>query len=161
MKWLIAVGSILRIWLRLRPLSVIRSHLSGILSGEYRISLRGYQNPVYVRGKSSDSWVLNTVLICREYDGLIDFVPKTIIDGGANIGLASLYWNKVFPNSEIVAVEPDGGNFELAQRNLADCPSVTLLRGGLWSSQTKLRIINEGDEKYAFRVTEDPEFGGY
>ena len=44
--------------------------------------------------------------------------PK-ILDGGANLGLASLYFLNLFPNACITAIEPDPICFSLLQKNLA------------------------------------------
>ena len=44
--------------------------------------------------------------------------PK-ILDGGANLGLASLYFLNLFPNASITAIEPDPICFSVLQKNLA------------------------------------------
>lgn len=44
--------------------------------------------------------------------------PK-ILDGGANLGLASLYFLKLFPGACITAIEPDPICFNLLSKNLA------------------------------------------
>ena len=44
--------------------------------------------------------------------------PK-ILDGGANLGLASLYFLNLFPNASITAIEPDPICFNLLSKNLA------------------------------------------
>jgi len=44
--------------------------------------------------------------------------PK-ILDGGANLGLASLYFLNLFPNAYITAIEPDPICFSMLQKNLA------------------------------------------
>lgn len=53
--------------------------------------------------------------------------PK-ILDGGANLGLASLYFLNLFPNACITAIEPDPICFSLLQKNLAwaTTPSLVL-----------------------------------
>ncbi len=43
--------------------------------------------------------------------------PK-IIDCGSNIGMAVLYWKKIFPNAEIVAFEPSKMNFKALKFNI-------------------------------------------
>ncbi len=47
-------------------------------------------------------------------------LPETpyIIDGGANIGLAVLYFKKHYPNAKIIAFEPDMESFEFLKKNI-------------------------------------------
>ena len=159
MKWLITIGSFLRIFRRLRFVSALKFLASRFHRREVEVFIRGQNAPILFRGSTSDAWVLNTVMICQEYKGFIDFEPLTILDGGANIGMASVYWHQQFPDAEIVAVEPDPENCRLARRNIGDSPQVHVLQGGLLSRNVKLSIINSGDENYALRVTEDPDHG--
>lgn len=49
-----------------------------------------------------------------------------IVDLGANIGIASLYFCLRFPRSRILAYEPDPRIFEVLQSNLAQFPNVEL-----------------------------------
>jgi FkbM family methyltransferase len=41
-----------------------------------------------------------------------------IIDAGSNIGLSTLYFKTIFPDSTIICIEPDQKNFELLKSNL-------------------------------------------
>lgn len=43
-----------------------------------------------------------------------------IIDGGAHIGLATLYWKWLYPEAQIWAFEPNPALFSLLERNLED-----------------------------------------
>ena len=40
-----------------------------------------------------------------------------IIDAGANIGFASVFYKNKFPNSRIVALEPEKENFNWLKKN--------------------------------------------
>ncbi len=42
----------------------------------------------------------------------------TIIDAGAHIGLATLYFKQLYPEAQIIAVEPIPENFALLQKNI-------------------------------------------
>ena len=77
-----------------------------------------------------------------------------IIDGGANIGLSVIYFKKMFPESRIVAFEPDPRIFSVLKRN---CESfafdkVDLIPKGLWTTETTLQFKQEGAE--AGRITQ-------
>ncbi|MDW7695814.1 FkbM family methyltransferase [Flammeovirgaceae bacterium SG7u.111] len=69
-----------------------------------------------------------------------------IIDAGANIGLASIYFKKLFPNSEIVAFEPDSTIFETLEFNIQsfEFNNITLVKKALWKEETELTFYHEG-----------------
>lgn len=72
--------------------------------------------------------------------------PPTIIDGGANIGLATLYWKKRWPEAEITAFEPDPQVFEILEWNCKQhgYPDATLIQKGLWSEDSRLQFDPDG-----------------
>jgi FkbM family methyltransferase len=81
-------------------------------------------------------------------------VQPLIIDCGANIGLSGVWYARQFPEAKIIAVEPDQSNLEIASRNLAAYPNVTLVSGGVWDTPSHLSIVNPDAEPWAFRVEE-------
>ena len=71
------------------------------------------------RFNRGDLQSLKEVFFDHSYDVAIPFQPRTILDLGANIGMASLWlWQKYQPE-KIIAVEPDPSNAEIAARNLS------------------------------------------
>jgi FkbM family methyltransferase len=70
----------------------------------------------------------------------------TIIDGGANIGLATIYWKRHFPDAEIIAFEPDPRLYETLKQNLEEHEygDVRVVRKGLWSEDTTLKFQPDG-----------------
>jgi len=51
------------------------------------------------------------------YDFKCDRNPR-IIDCGANIGLAIIYWKRKFPDAEIIGFEPDPEIFRVLKKNI-------------------------------------------
>jgi FkbM family methyltransferase len=92
-------------------------------------------------------WVFDQIFVQREYRPLDELAGVTsIMDLGANVGLASAYLLRVFPKSRVIAVEPDSENFEMLQRNLARFGDRVLpVRGAAWNACRSLRIA---DSKY-------------
>ncbi len=43
-----------------------------------------------------------------------------IIDAGAHIGLSTLYFKKLYPGSEIIAIEPNPHTFRILEKNIAE-----------------------------------------
>ena len=70
-----------------------------------------------------------------------------IIDGGTNIGLSVIYFKKLYPNSEIIAFEPDEKIFSTLTKNInnsAHKEGITLVQKALWNEETTLEFMSEG-----------------
>jgi FkbM family methyltransferase len=68
-----------------------------------------------------------------------------IIDGGANIGLATLFFKRIYPQSRVIAFEADPSIFELLKQNIGSfhLPNVQLVNAALWNSDTSLSFTAE------------------
>jgi FkbM family methyltransferase len=118
------------------------------------LHVRGLSHPVYLRADGTD---LNCFWqIFGQRDCAIDLPrpPRAIVDGGAHIGFASIYFANRFPQATIIAVEPEAANYALARQNLAPYPNVHLVRGGIWCRDAWLAIKNPHADSWAFRVLE-------
>lgn len=69
-----------------------------------------------------------------------------IIDGGANIGLATIYFKLLYPSSKIIAFEPDPMIFSILKTNVNsyNFNDVVLIQKGLWNDNTTLSFKSEG-----------------
>jgi FkbM family methyltransferase len=76
---------------------------------------------------------------------------KTVIDCGANIGIASIFFAQRFPNAKIVALEPNEGNFDLLLRNTQLYPNIIPLKAAIWAEDTFLSLDNPGVRTDSFR----------
>lgn len=134
----------------------------------------GYPGKVFLRSTIADHATFKQCLVTNQYDFLslpqaarLRNVYKTtldsgqrplIIDGGANIGLATIWFARHFPEAHIVAVEPDDNNFDLLRKNTEHLDKqVTLIKGGVWHRTARLGITNPEAGAAAFRVGELPE----
>ena len=137
-----------RLWFHLRQ------HLRRSRGTWHEVQVPGFNHPVTLRAGTSDVLAFIQILIDGELDFPMDEEPATIVDAGANIGLASLYFAHRFPQAKIVALEVDQSNFELLVRNTKAYANITCLKNALWSKQAQLNILNPKDEPWAFRVGE-------
>ena len=74
-----------------------------------------------------------------------------VLDIGANIGLSSVYFKLKFPDASVVAIEPEGSNFELLQKMGVNYGFQTK-RAGLASIKTSLEIVDPGLGQNGFRT---------
>jgi FkbM family methyltransferase len=102
------------------------------------------KEPFLLRDNKSDKPIFYQVFYEKQYDLYgVDFPDaKTIIDGGANIGCASVYFSLHFPNAKIVAIEPEKNNFELLKKNVEPCKNIQCIQAGIWDKNEKLSLTN-------------------
>ncbi|HPF12449.1 MAG TPA: FkbM family methyltransferase [Flavobacteriaceae bacterium] len=69
-----------------------------------------------------------------------------IIDGGANIGLATIFFKQLYPNSEIIAFEPDAALVDVLESNVKSFGfrDVAIIPKGLWDKNEKLKFKSDG-----------------
>jgi FkbM family methyltransferase len=118
------------------------------------ISLKGITFPFVVRNRTSDIQVFNQIFFYGDYDLDFKVRPKVIIDCGAHIGLASIYFKNRYPEANIIAIEPQRQNFELLMKNTKGYKNIYCRRHGVWNKDANLRIIDTGQGNYAFTTHE-------
>ena len=115
----------LKVFARSRSLSFTASHRTPFTSGRIE-KFRWHNHSVWYRPGTSDPSLIYNILLKSgmkgEYCPPPEFKtdPKsvaTILDIGANIGVASLYFAELFPNAIIHAFEPAPINQALLERN--------------------------------------------
>ena len=69
-----------------------------------------------------------------------------ILDCGANVGLAVLYWKTIYPAARIIAFEPDASVFAALEQNLAasGLADVNAVRAAVWTEDGELSFWSEG-----------------
>lgn len=131
--------------------------------GMRAIAVPGMAHPICMRTGTSDRSAFNEVIIKGWYDFPFPAgQPRLIIDAGANVGYASVRFAELYPQADIIAIEPDAENFALIERNIAPYPRVRAMRCGLWPRTAKLVIENPEAKSWAFRVREArPDEAGF
>jgi FkbM family methyltransferase len=135
-----------------------------------RLRTTGLSRPFFVRLGTSDRSVLQQIFIAREYecrsqahdqavhefyeDALARSKTPVIIDCGANIGLASLWYTCKFPRAKIIAVEPEPENFRILTMNVAGYNNIVAVHGAVSDHETRVSLFNVGDEEWAWQTTE-------
>ena len=71
-----------------------------------------------------------------------------IIDCGANIGLSVVYFKSLYPQSTIIAYEPDAANVELLKKNIQanKFEHVTIKKEAVWTQNEKLYFKSIGSQ---------------
>jgi len=118
----------------------------------FQVRREGYEHPIYLRNGMSDIGVYNEVIEKNEYDFTVKNAPKYIIDAGANIGLASVYFGRKYSNAKIIAIEPEEENFKLLKLNIKDYPNITAINAALWNMSGEITLFDVGLDSGGFMV---------
>jgi FkbM family methyltransferase len=125
-----------------------------------KISLSFLKHPFRIRVNNvADSATFNEVILRKEYLIPISFQPKRIIDGGANIGLTSIFFANQYPEAEIISFEPEAGNYALLQENTAPYTQIAPMLSAIWSHKVQLRLVDPGRGENSYRVEEANDGG--
>ena len=137
----------------------IRNYLATALTkkGLVKIIIRGYQAPIYLRPNTSDIKIFEQIFVSQDYALPIKISPNFIIDGGANIGLASVFFRKKYPNATILAIEPEKTNCDILRKNLKFYNQIKIIEAGLWPRNGFLLTKDKQVEHAAFQTIECKE----
>jgi FkbM family methyltransferase len=119
-------------------------------------------------GSAADAEVVQQVFVRREYS-VADFhrgeeiarlgasmEDPLIVDCGANIGAASVWFTVTFPRARVLAIEPEAGNFAFLERNSALRPRVTPIRGAIAGIPGELSVTDPGIGEWGYRTSTSP-----
>ena len=123
-------------------------------SGEnfLQITHEEYKAPFFIRNGTSDVLVYRDLIQKKDYNFTVEKEPESIVDAGANIGLASLFFANKYPNATIIAIEPDESNIELLEMNIKPYKNIHLLKGALWDSSGEIDLFDAGLGNWGFMV---------
>lgn len=111
-------------------------------------------HPIKLRNDTSDIPTFYQIFYRKDYNINFPFEPKTIVDLGANIGLAAVYFKSRFPAATIISVEPDPENFAMLLENTKAYSNIYCLNNGIWNKPAFLEIKDPGYGKWGLMMNE-------
>jgi FkbM family methyltransferase len=115
--------------------------------------------PFFLRVPSTDVSIYDQIFIRQEYALAAAPQVETIVDAGANIGLASIYFANAFPNARIIAIEAEGRNYEMLKLNTKPYEKITAIHAALWDKDERISVVDLGLGNGGF-VVQDGSGGG-
>ena len=115
--------------------------------------------PISLRRSTSDFLNFIQIFVNAEYSPCFSYIPEVIIDLGSYIGLSAIYFANRFPTAKIICVEPSSDNYELLEINTNPYENIVLIKAGIWSHKTKLKINKQvgGDWGNILEESEDDD----
>ncbi len=145
--------------------------LCGILNNEYRLKYqiefnllkdkysffpRYKETKINFQGKeimvpdlASFLPIYEEILLKRIYEFKAEMNENLVIlDIGANIGIASFFFSKTYPNAKIIAFEPDRKIYNALQYNMKalECKNVTIVNKAVWDKNEIIKFYSEGSD---------------
>lgn len=117
---------------------------------------------ILVRKGTPDLEVATSCLAEGEFDESLNFLPAnfagTIVDAGGYIGTSALALSELFPNAQIVTIEPSEANLAILERNVKDAPQIRVIAGALVGSKEvkKVAVSDRGTGQWGHTVVRDP-----
>lgn len=103
--------------------------------------------------------IIEEILIRREYHFKTTLAEPTVIDAGANIGLASYYARRSCKAARIVCIEPHPDTFKILERNMANpkLAGIELHQAALAATEGEATLFFDTDAPLASSM--DPRSG--
>jgi FkbM family methyltransferase len=105
-------------------------------------------HPLTVRLGTTDVAAYKHVFVDNEYNLPIANAPAVIVDGGANIGMASAYFALKYPRAKIIAVEPHPRTFKVLEKNARSFPNITPVNAAIWNCNGTISIHSNSDKDF-------------
>ena len=91
----------------------------------------------------------------KEYSKILESKKSPlIIDCGSNIGSSSVYFNKIFPISNIVSIEPDKNSYEFSKKNINFNNSL-LINKAVNCEKNIINFFSDPKDNRASKVVDD------
>jgi FkbM family methyltransferase len=127
------------------------------LGSQQELAVPGINFPVSLRKNTSDYETFYQAIVHSQYKFNYHITPEVIIDGGANIGLASIALKNLYPQAKIIAIEPDTENFAQLNKNLQPYNNIHTIQAGLWNKRAILKVSDKYSVGKWGMVTEEVE----
>jgi FkbM family methyltransferase len=116
-------------------------------------------NLFHLRKGTTDLYTFRDVFLqdSMRFTGDGELRPSCIVDCGAHIGCASLFFALRYPGTRIVSIEPDRKNFEMLSANLQPFDNIVRVNAAVWDTQARVRIANPGTNPTGLYVKESTE----
>ena len=112
---------------------------------------------IFLRKNTKDYETFDEIFIANIYNLPLPIQPKTIIDGGANIGLATRFFKMKYPDANVVTIEIDKENLEMVAKNTTGLAQVEIIKKGLYNKKAFFKVEDPFGATNSFVIKEVSE----
>ena len=129
----------------------------GILNKKSILKIPSKKFNIYLRPNTKDLETFEEIFLSNIYNINLPIEPKTIVDAGANIGLASTFFKLKYPSSQIIAIEIEKSNVEMIVKNTSSFNNITVLERALFNKNAFFKIEDPYNATNSFQIKEVSE----
>jgi len=118
------------------------------------ISLPVLKRKVYIRRKTKDTETFEEIFNHNIYNLKLPIDPKNIIDAGANVGFATLFFKLKYPDSRIALVEIESENVKMIEKNTKGLKDVKIYHKGLFNKKAFFKVEDPFHASNSFVIKE-------
>lgn len=111
---------------------------------------------IFRHGAYDFSWLKQYDRVLNTYRGILESGrAPVIVDAGANVGAASIWFCEVFPDARIYAIEPDRENAEVLRLNTRQRRNVEVIEAAIGSCDGRVSLHNPDKQAWAIQTERD------
>ncbi len=129
----------------------------GLYFENEKICIPSKKRTIHLRKDTKDEETFLEVFQQQIYNTPLTFIPKNIIDAGANSGLASLYFKLKFPECSIVTLEIESANTAMIRKNLDGFNDIEIKEKALYFKKAFFKVEDPFNATNSFVIKEVPE----
>lgn len=149
----------LKFFTNLRRFRKAKNETATIQGATYKMLLNNKKVDLNLRTYTGDIDIFYEVFWAQCYQ-IPEFLKinqyKTIIDLGANVGLASIYFKTQYPEANIFAVEMEPDNYLQLEKNILQFENTYPIFGAIYDEGKNIKISST-ELAYNFRIGENVE----
>ncbi len=121
------------------------------------ITISTLPHKVHLRPGSTDNCVFKQIFLKQDLNIPVMRIiqQQTILDLGANIGMASLYLTNRFPDADVLGIEPDAANGEMFKKNLNNYLRVEFRLGAIRGDNERVAQVDTGRGQSGYEMKTD------
>lgn len=112
---------------------------------------------IELRDNTKDLETFGEIFLHNIYDIHLPIKPLTIVDAGANTGLATVFFRTKYKDAKIVTIEIEKSNVEMIKKNTANLPNIQIVEAALFNKNAFFKIIDPYNATNSFQITEVAE----
>ena len=135
--------------------------LTTLLKQKSSVHLKQLKISLYFRKGSKDYETFEEIFLKNIYDITLPFSPQTIVDAGANVGFASIFFKLKYPKADILAIEIENRNIKMIKKNTSQISNFEVISKALYNRKAYFNIENPYNATNSFQINETNDLSSF